>query len=270
MVTALWYGYMAVRDSEQKEGLSDGVKWNLVTGYPLDWKWLTSGVKNSHILPTGQWYTLSAVNYSAYPAYLALSCTILHYLALSCAILRYLALSCAILRYLALSCTILHYLAISCTILHYLALSGTILHILALSCTILHSLALSCAILRYLALSCTILHYLSLSCTLLHYLASSCTILHDLALSCNMLHSLVLLQMQFKSRTYLLTASSKCIVYAISFILFLCLFVLINVHLVRNYLRGLSRYKLVLFKSIFWFQMAWGDISSFSGGSFEG
>ena len=29
--------------------------------------------KNSHILPTGQWYAPSAVNYSAYPAYSAKS-----------------------------------------------------------------------------------------------------------------------------------------------------------------------------------------------------
>ena len=27
------------------------------------------GAKNSHILPTGQWYAPSAVNYSAYSAY---------------------------------------------------------------------------------------------------------------------------------------------------------------------------------------------------------
>ena len=38
MVTALWHGYVAVTDSEPKEGLSDGVEWNLVTGYPLDWR----------------------------------------------------------------------------------------------------------------------------------------------------------------------------------------------------------------------------------------
>ena len=88
-------------------------------------------IKNSHILPTGQWYAPSAVNYSA------LSCTFLHYLALSCTILYYLALSCTILHYLALSCTILHYLSLSCIFLHYLALSCTLLHYLALSCTIL-------------------------------------------------------------------------------------------------------------------------------------
>ena len=73
--------------------------------------------KNSHILPTGQWYAPSAVNYSA------LSCTNLHFFALSCTILHYLALSCTIMHYLAQSCTILHYLALSCTILHYLAQS---------------------------------------------------------------------------------------------------------------------------------------------------
>ena len=66
------------------------------------------GAKNSHILPTGQWYAPSAVNYSA------LSCTFLHSLALSCTMLHYLELSCTILHYLALSCTILHYLALSC------------------------------------------------------------------------------------------------------------------------------------------------------------
>ena len=60
------------------------------------------GAKNSHILPTGQWYAPSAVNYST------LSCTILHYLALSCTILHYLALSCTISHSLVLSCTILH------------------------------------------------------------------------------------------------------------------------------------------------------------------
>ena len=45
------------------------------------------GAKNSHILPTGQWYAPSAVNYSA------LACNILHYLALFYIILHYLALS---------------------------------------------------------------------------------------------------------------------------------------------------------------------------------
>ena len=105
--------------------------------------------KNSHILPTGQWYAPSAVNYSA--------------------------LSCPILHYLALSCTIMHYLALSFTNLHYLALSYTILRHLALSCTIMHYHALSCTILHYLALSCTIMHYLALSCTLLHYLSISCS-----------------------------------------------------------------------------------------------
>ena len=72
-------------------------------------------IKNSDILPTGQWYAPSAVNYSA------LSCTILHYFTLSCTctVLHSLALSCTILQNLAPSCTILHYLALSCTILHY-------------------------------------------------------------------------------------------------------------------------------------------------------
>ena len=92
--------------------------------------------KNSHILPTGQWYAPSAVNYSAQ------SCTILHCLSLSCTILHYLALSCTNLHYLALSCTTLRYLALSCSILRYLALSCTILHHLALSCAILHYFAL--------------------------------------------------------------------------------------------------------------------------------
>ena len=48
-------------------------------------KMVSKSVKNSHILPIGQSYAPSAVNYSA------LSCTILHYLALSFTILHYLA-----------------------------------------------------------------------------------------------------------------------------------------------------------------------------------
>ena len=52
-------------------------------------------VKNSHILPTGQWYGPSAVNYSA------LSCTILHYLSLFYIILHYLALTYTILHHIA-------------------------------------------------------------------------------------------------------------------------------------------------------------------------
>ena len=70
-------------------------------------------IKNSHILPRGQWYAPSAIDYSTYDA---LSCTILHYLALSCIILHYLALTCTILHYLALSCTIMHHLALSCVL----------------------------------------------------------------------------------------------------------------------------------------------------------
>ena len=74
--------------------------------------------KNGLMLPTGQWYAPSAVNYIAYSAYPALSCTILHYLAISCTFLYYIALYCTILHYLALSCTIFHNLVLSCTILH--------------------------------------------------------------------------------------------------------------------------------------------------------
>ena len=57
--------------------------------------------QNGHLLPPGQWYAPSAVNYSAYSAYPALSCTMLHYVALSCTMWHYLALSCTILHYLA-------------------------------------------------------------------------------------------------------------------------------------------------------------------------
>ena len=99
--------------------------------------------KNSNILPTGQWYAPSAVNYSA------LSCTVLHYL--------------------ALSCTILHYLALTCTILHNLAPSFTIFYHPAPFWTILQHLSPTCTILDYLALSCSILHFLALSCTILQW-----------------------------------------------------------------------------------------------------
>ena len=115
-------------------------------------------IKNSHILPTGQRYAPSAVNYSAYSAHSAHS-------ALSRDILHYLALSYTILHYLALSCTILHHLAPCCTMLHHVAPSCTSLHQLSPACTSLHHLAPSCTILHHLAPSCTIFHYLALSCS---------------------------------------------------------------------------------------------------------
>ena len=52
---------------------------------------LSSDVKNSHILPTGQWYApLAVINDALIMHYLALSCIILHYLALSCTVLQFL------------------------------------------------------------------------------------------------------------------------------------------------------------------------------------
>ena len=75
--------------------------WLKTFNFRLLLKWLMAitkdakhSLKNSHILPTGQWF--------------AQQLTILHYLVLSCTILHYLALSCPILHYLALSCTNLH------------------------------------------------------------------------------------------------------------------------------------------------------------------
>ena len=82
--------------------------------------------KNSHILPTGQWYAPSSVNYSAcssysaYPAYSTLYCTILDYLGLSWTISDYLGLSRTISDYLGQSRTISDYLGLSRTILGYL------------------------------------------------------------------------------------------------------------------------------------------------------
>ena len=72
------------------------------------------GAKNSNILPTGQWYAPSAVNYSAISAYSAYSASILHILH----ILHSLHSLHSLLHlfglpslHLALSCIILHYLA---------------------------------------------------------------------------------------------------------------------------------------------------------------
>ena len=65
------------------------------------------GAKNSHILPTGQWYAPSAVINDAL-------------------IIRYLALSITALHCLALYCTVLHRLALSCTVLHYTVINRVV------------------------------------------------------------------------------------------------------------------------------------------------
>ena len=62
-------------------------------------------VKNSHILPTGQWYAPSAVSY------FALSFTILHHVSPSCTILHHVEPCCTILHHVEPCCTMLHHIA---------------------------------------------------------------------------------------------------------------------------------------------------------------
>ena len=111
--------------------------------------------KNSHILPTGQRYAPSAVNYSAYSAHSA-----------QCA-----QSACTILHYLALSCAFLHYLALSCTILHHLAPSWTMLHHVAPCYSMLQHVAPCCSTLQHVAPCCTLLHHVAPCCTVLHHVA---------------------------------------------------------------------------------------------------
>ena len=102
-------------------------------------------LKNGHILPTGQWYTPSAVINNAW------YCMVLHYLALSCTNLHHLAPSCTIFHHLEPSCIILHHLAQFCTILHHVAPSCTMLHHVTQCCTMLCHVSPCCTMLNHVA-----------------------------------------------------------------------------------------------------------------------
>ena len=63
------------------------------------------GAKNSHILPTGQWYAPSAVINDAW------YCMVLHGIALYCVELHGIACYCIVLHGIALYCMVLHSIA---------------------------------------------------------------------------------------------------------------------------------------------------------------
>ena len=78
--------------------------------------------KNSHILPTGQWYAPSAVNNDAWYCMefhgIGLYWIVLHGIALYCMVLHGIAWFYMVLHYLAWYCIVLHGIAWYCLLLH--------------------------------------------------------------------------------------------------------------------------------------------------------
>ena len=72
-------------------------------------------IKNSHILPTGQWYAPSAViQHAGY-------CMVLHSIAWYCIVLHGIAGYCMVLHGIAWYCMVLHGIARYCLVLHGIA-----------------------------------------------------------------------------------------------------------------------------------------------------
>ena len=65
----------------------------------------SDGAKNGHILPTGQWYALSAVIKHAW------YCMVLHGIAWYCIVLHGIEWNCMVLHGIALYCMVLHGIA---------------------------------------------------------------------------------------------------------------------------------------------------------------
>ena len=71
--------------------------------------------KNSHILPTGQWYAPSAIINDAWYS------MVLHCIALYCMVLLGIALYCMVLHIIAWYCIVLHGIAWYCMVLYGIA-----------------------------------------------------------------------------------------------------------------------------------------------------
>ena len=72
-------------------------------------------IKNGLILPTGQWYTPSAVINDAW------YCLVLHRIALYCIVLHGVAWYCMVVNGIAWYCMVLHGIALYCMVLHGIA-----------------------------------------------------------------------------------------------------------------------------------------------------
>ena len=148
--------------SNWNERLELGTTWNVrrtPRDVPMLWPdstWVFDENKNSHILPTGQWYAPSAViHYARY-------CMVLHGISWYCMIFHCIAWYCMIMHCIALYCMALHGIAWYCIVLHGIAWYIIVLHCIAWYCVVLHSIAWYCMVLHGIAWYCMVR-----SCTIL-------------------------------------------------------------------------------------------------------
>ena len=146
-------------------------------------------LKNSHILPTEQWYAPSAViNVPWYCMVLhgiAWYCMVLHCIAWYCMVLHDIAWYCMVLHGIAWFCTVLHGTTWYCMVLHGIACYCMLLHCFGIEWyyVVLHSIAWYSMVLNGIAWYYMVLHGIAWNFMVLNGIAGYCMVLQTICIS---------------------------------------------------------------------------------------